>query len=60
MILVKTKHKNQNYKPLAIVKIFKNRYHYFEIYRYKVFILKNNNNFGQFIYIRNMNLRQLY
>lgn len=59
MILAKTQYKTHDGKLLTIVQAFKTQKHYLKGYKYNVLIVTNHNKFQRFIYIKNLNSRQV-
>ena len=59
MILVETQCETYNQELLAIVEAFKTWHHYLECWKFKVFVLINQNILCQFIDINSLSSRQI-
>lgn len=59
MIFVETQYEIQNKKLMTIITAFKTWRYYLEDYKYKLFILIDNNNFYQFIDIKSLSFCQM-
>lgn len=59
MIFVETQYKTNNQELLAITKVFRTLYYYFESYKYKIFDFIDHNKLCHLIDIRNLNFKQI-